>query len=96
VSELVDLFVDVGVFGDVGVGAGDVRLRLKVVVVGDEVLDGVVREQLLELTPKLGRQRLIVGEHQRGTLQSFDDVRHHEGLTRAGGAEQRLVAVALT
>ena len=42
VAELVDLLVDVGVLLDVGVGLGDVGLRLIVVVVGDEVLHGVV------------------------------------------------------
>ena len=42
VAQLVDLVVDVGVLVDVGVGARDVRLGLVVVVVGDEVLDGVV------------------------------------------------------
>ena len=42
VAQPVDLLVDAGVLLDVGVGAGDVGLGLVVVVVGDEVLDGVV------------------------------------------------------
>ena len=41
----VDLLVDVGLFLDVGVGLRDVGLGLVVVVVGDEVLDRVVRER---------------------------------------------------
>ncbi len=49
VAQLVDLVVDVGVLGDVGVGARDVGLRLIVVVVRHEVLDGVLREELAEL-----------------------------------------------
>ena len=55
VAQLVDLLVDVRVLGDVGVGARDVRLGLVVVVVGDEVLDGVLGEELLELASRAGR-----------------------------------------
>ena len=40
VTELVELFVYVGVLLNVGVGAGNVGFRLVVVVVADEVLDG--------------------------------------------------------
>ena len=60
VAQLVDLVVDVGVFLDVGVGARDIRLRLVVVVVRDEVLDRVVREELLELGVELRGQGLVV------------------------------------
>ena len=61
----VDLFVDRRFLLDVGVGLRDVRLRLVVVVVRDEVLDGVVREEPLELLVELRRQRLVVREHER-------------------------------
>ena len=44
---------------------GQVRLGLVVVEVADEVLDRVVREELAELRVQLGRQRLVVGQHQR-------------------------------
>ena len=60
VAQLVDLLVDVGVLFDVGVGAGDVGLRLVVVVVADEVLDGVLGEELLELAVELGGEGLVV------------------------------------
>ena len=73
---------------------GDVRLRLVVVVVGDEVLDGVVREELPELVAELRRERLVVGDHQRGPLELLDDPGHRRGLPCAGGTENRLEAVA--
>ena len=94
-SKLVDLVVDLGVFLDVGVGPGDVRLGLVIVVVGDEVLDGVVREELLEFAVELGGQCLVVGEDERRALDALDDVRHRECLAGTGDAEQRLVALAL-
>ena len=45
VAQLVDLLVDRGVLLDVGVRAGDVGLGLVVVVITDEILDGVFREE---------------------------------------------------
>jgi hypothetical protein len=60
VAHAVDLVVDDGVLLDVGVARGDVRLGLVVVVVADEVLDGVVGEELLELAVELRRERLVV------------------------------------
>ena len=44
-AQPVDLVVDRGFLLDVGVGLRDVGLGLVVVVVGDEVLDGVLREE---------------------------------------------------
>jgi hypothetical protein len=70
VAQAVDLLVDERVLLDVGVARRDVRLRLIVVVVADEVLDGVVGEQLLELAVQLGRERLVGRQDQRGALPS--------------------------
>ena len=94
-AHLVDLVVDGGVLLDVGVGRGDVGLGLVVVVVGDEVLDGVVGEELLELAVELGRQGLVVGEDQgRPAAAAAMTLAMVKVLPRAGDAEQDLVAVA--
>ena len=90
VPELVDLVVDVSVLGDVGVGARDVGLGLVVVVVADEVLDRVLREELLQLRVELGGERLVVREDERRPPGLLDDVRHRERLARAGDAEEGL------
>jgi hypothetical protein len=92
--QLLDVLVDRRVLLDEGVAAGDVRLGLVVVVVADEVLDGVLREELLELAVELRGERLVVAHHQRGPPVLGDHVRHGEGLSRPRGAEQRLVRVA--
>ena len=94
VAQAVDLVVDGRVLLDVEVLRRDVGLGLVVVVVADEVLDRVVRQELAELVAELGGQRLVVGDDQRGLLHPLDDVGHGEGLAGAGDAEQRLVAVA--
>ena len=94
VAEPVDVVVPGRVLLDVEVGLRDVRLRLVVVVVGDEVLDGVRREELAELVAELRGQRLVVRDHERRLLRLLDDPGHRRGLAGAGGAEQGLVALA--
>ena len=94
VPQPVDLVVDRRVLLDVGVGGREVGLGLVVVVVGDEVLDPVLREELPELAGELGRQGLVGREDDRGPLGALDHARDRERLARAGDAEEGLVAVA--
>ena len=93
-AEPIDLVVDRRVLLDVGVSRRHVRLGLVVVVVGDEVLDPVLREQLAELAGELRRERLVGRQHDRRPLHLLDDRRDREALARAGDAEQGLEAVA--
>ena len=65
VAQPVDLLVPARVLLDVRVRPRQVRLGLVVVEVADEVLDGVVREELAELGVQLGGQRLVVRQDQR-------------------------------
>ena len=90
----VDLVVAARVLLDVRVAPGQVRLGLVVVEVADEVLDGVVREELAELGVELRGKRLVVGDHERRPVGLLDDLRHREGLAGPGGAQQRLVALS--
>ena len=94
VAQAVDLVVDRGVLLDVEVLGRDVGLGLVVVVVGDEVLDRVVGEELAELVAELRGQGLVVGDHQRRALDRRDRRRHREGLPGPGRAEQGLEAFA--
>ena len=89
-----DLFVDLTVFFDVGVGAGDVGFRLVVVVVADEVFDRVVGEELLHLAVELRGERLVGRQDQGRALGRLDHLGHGEGLARPGDAEQHEVAIA--
>ena len=90
-AQAVDLVVDSGVLLDIGIGRSDVRLRLIVIIVGDEILDGVVREEFAQLGAQLRGERFIVREHERRALCLLDDVSHGEGLARAGNALERLL-----
>ena len=95
VAHAVDLLVDGGFLLDIGVGARDIGLGLVVIVVGDEVFDGVVGEERLHLAIELGGQRLVGREDQGRALGAGDDLRGGEGLARAGDAEQHLVGLAV-
>ena len=89
-----DVVVPRRVLLDVEVGLRDVRLGLEVVVVRDEVLDRVVREELAELVAELRRERLVVRDDERRALELLDRPRHRRRLARSGRAEDRLEAVA--
>ncbi len=93
-AQAVDLGVDRRILLDVEVAAGDVRLRLVVVVVGDEVLDGVVGEVGPKLVAQLRRERLVVGDHERRALHRLDRAGHRHRLAGPGRAEQRREAIA--
>ena len=61
----------------------DIRLGLVVVVVGDEVVDGVLGEELPVFLRKLRGKRLIVREHKCCLLHAIYHVRYSKRLSRA-------------
>ncbi len=93
VSQPLHIVVDRAVLLDIGVGLRDVRLGLVVVVVGDEVLNGVVRQHLPQLVGELRGQRLVRRHHQCWPLQPLDQPGRGCRLAGAGGAKQHDVAL---
>jgi hypothetical protein len=59
---------------------GHVGFRLIVIVIGDEVLHCVLREEVPELAIELGGQGFVVGNDQGGKIEIFDDPGHGECL----------------
>ena len=94
-THLLDLLIHRGILLDEGVGARHIGFRLVVVVVGNEVLHGVLREELLELPVQLGRQRLVGRHDDGGPPGLLDHVGHGEGLAGPGYPQQGLVAQAI-
>ena len=89
-----DFLVDRGVFFDVDVALGDVGFGLIVVVIADEIVDGVVREEAFELLVELGREGFVVGEDEGRPADARDDVGGGEGLAGTGDAEEGLFGLA--
>ena len=80
--------------GDVGVADRNVGLRLVVVVIGNEVLNGVLEEELPQLVAQLRRQRLVVSQHQSRSAGLGDDVGHRERLAGARCPQQGLITLS--
>src|SRR5690606_37838184 len=93
-AQPIDPIVDRHVLLDVRIGRDYVGLRLIVVVIRNEELDGVVGEEGFELGVKLGRECLVVAHDERRPAQIPDHVSDRERLARAGGTEERLVGIA--
>ena len=88
VAQALDLIVDGRVLLDEGVRLRNVGLGLVVVVIGHEVLNRVIRQQLTELGGHL-RSQSLVGLHDEGrALHLLDQPGGGGGLAGAGGPEQ--------
>ena len=59
-TQLVNLLIDRRIFRNVSVRRRNIRLRLIVIVIGNEILDRIFREEFLHLPIKLCRERLVV------------------------------------
>ena len=91
VPELVDVVVDGRVLLNIRIGRGNIGFRLIIVVVADEIFNGVFRKQRAEFIVKLCCQGLVRGKHQRGPVDLSDDIGHGEGLPRSGNTKQDLI-----
>ncbi|MNL52937.1 hypothetical protein D3C87_1761480 [compost metagenome] len=85
------MIVDRGVLLDEGIRGRHIGFGLVVVVIGNEILHGIVREERLEFAVQLSGQGFVRRQHQGWTLHLSDHVGDAEGLARAGHTEQRLV-----
>ena len=95
VAHPVDLLVDLALLLDEGIGARHIGLWLIVVIEGDKILNGIIREKAFELSIELRRQRFVGGKDNRGALGLSDDLSHGECFASAGSAQQNLIALAL-
>ena len=95
VPEPFHFLVDGGVLLDEGVRLGDVGLGLVVVVVGDEVLHRVVRQQFAELVGQLRGEGLVLDHHQGGPLDLLDQPGGGGALAGTRGAQQHHVLFAV-
>ena len=77
-AQALNFVVDGRVLFDIRVRVRDVRLGLIVVVVGDKILDGVLREKFTEFRTELRGKRFVVREHERRAVQLCNDVCHRE------------------
>jgi hypothetical protein len=89
-AQAIEIVIAAGVFFDVDVALRDVRFGLVVIVIADEIADGVIGKELLEFLIKLGGQRFVVADDQRRPIDAGDGVGHGEGFAGAGDAHEGL------
>jgi hypothetical protein len=94
-TQAIDLLVDDRFFFNVDIGGGDVRFGLIVVVVRDEVFDGVLRKQGAKLLEQLRGERFVVCQDECRTLHALDDARDGKRFAATGDAEQDLILRAV-
>ena len=92
-AQAVQLVINGGILFNVGVGTGDIRLRLVIIEIGNVVIHRVIREKTLQLRMKLCGKRLVVGNHQRGPVHPGNQIRHGECLAAPGHSQEPLVLV---
>src|SRR5208282_6267156 len=92
---LIELVVNCGFLFDEGVARWDVGFGLVIIVVADEILDGVLWEERSEFVEELRGKRLIVSENDGRAVRVLDHFRHRESFARTGDAEKDLMAVAV-
>ena len=93
--QLVYFIVDGRVFFNVGIGLGNIRFRLIVIIIGNKIFHRVIREEGFQFAGQLGRQRFVVSQHQRGPLHFVDDLGDGIGLACTCRTQQHLGAHAL-
>ncbi len=91
-TQPVDLFVDLAVFLDKSIGARDIGLRLVIIKITDEIVDGVVGKEVFEFAVQLGGEGFVVAEYQGRLLVVLNDIGHRKRLSRTSYAQERLVA----
>ena len=94
-AQHVDLFVDRCRFFDVGIGDGDVGFGLVVVVITNEIFDGVVGEEFPQLVTELSGKGFVVGEDEGGFANLRDRGGNGESFPGSCGPQQGLVAMTL-
>ena len=94
-SEAVDLLIDGKILLYIGIGRGDVGFGLVVVVIGDEILDGVTGKESLHLGVELCGECFVVTEDECGAVEPCDDVCDGECFAGAGNAQECLRGCAL-
>ena len=88
---LFDPLVDRQILFDKRIGRGNIGFGLIIVVIGDEILDGIFREEVLELPIELCGQRFVVAHDQGRLIEPGDDIGHGKRFAGTGHAQQGVV-----
>ena len=94
-AHLLNLLVDRRVFFNEQIALRHIGLGLVVVVIADEILDGVIRKKFAKLAIKLRRQGFIGRKNDGRPARAGNDIGHGVGFARARHAQQGLKTLAV-
>ncbi len=80
-SQFFYLFINLGILFNIGIGMGNVGLRLVIVIIAYKVFHRIFREKLFKFTAQLSRQSLIVGNNQSRSINLGNNIGHGIGFT---------------
>ena len=69
----------------------NIGLGLVVIVIGDKIFHRIFRKEFPELTAQLGRQCLVMGQHQGRPVQLGNHRRHGKGFSGPGYTQKGLL-----
>mgnify|MGYP006899716806 CR=1 FL=1 len=94
-AQALDLIVYGAVLFNECIRVRNIGFGLVIVVIGNEIFYGVLREELSELTAQLRCKRLVVCQNERRPVDAGYYVGHRKGLARTGDAKQHLLIKAV-
>ena len=94
-AQLINLVVNRSILLNIRIRLGNIGLRLIIIVIRNKIFHRILREEGLQLTRQLCRQRLIMRNHQRRLAHLIDYLRNRIRLARARCTQQHLRAQAL-
>ena len=80
-TQAVDLVIDRRVLLDIGIGRGNIRFRLIVVIVRHEIFYRIFGKEFAQLGAQLRRERFVVCQHECRTLNILNNIRHRKGFS---------------
>ena len=80
-AEFIDLVINRQILFYISIRCRQVGFRLVVIVIRDEILDGIVREECLELAIQLGSEGFVMTQYQGRFLHFLDHIGDSESLS---------------
>src|SRR3989344_8756970 len=94
-AQAVDFFVNAGIFFNVSMGVGNVSFGLVVVVIADEIVNGIFGEKFSKFLIKLGGQGFIGRNYQSRFFDVGNDIGNRKSFSGTGHAQKSLMLQAI-
>ena len=94
-AQLVNLVINRAVLFNISIGCRDICFGLIIIVIRNEIFNGVFGKEFLKLAAELRRKSFVVGKNKGWLINLFNNVCHCKGFTRACNAHKGLFLIAV-